>query len=92
MIGGSSNADAALLVVDVGDFLNNYQWGSFNFKQQTIEHLKIVKTIGIFQLIIAFNKIDKLDINFTPTRGSKTIYENISDPVFLENLNEEFLT
>jgi len=82
MIGGSSNADAALLVVDVVDFNNNYQWGSFKFKQQTIEHLKIVKSLGIFQLIIALNKIDKIEKNNEESRGyinKKKVFNDFTD-------------
>jgi len=63
MISGSVNADAAILVIDTIDFKNNYQFGSYKFKPQTLEHIKLVKNLGIFQYIICLNKIDKIEFN-----------------------------
>eukprot|EP00801_Mesodinium_rubrum_P001861 Mrub_01861.p1 GENE.Mrub_01861~~Mrub_01861.p1 ORF type:complete len:626 (+),score=78.55 Mrub_01861:2-1879(+) len=99
MIGGTSNADAAMLVVDVVDFSNNYEWGSFKFKSQTIEHLKIIKSLGIFQLIVAFNKIDKIEgsqnvneKNDEKYSNKKVIYKDYIDTYLYENLEDEFLS
>lgn len=59
MIGGVANADAAMLVVDCTDFIG-YEWGSYHFKPQTLEHITLIKNLGIFQMIVAINKIDCL--------------------------------
>jgi elongation factor 1-alpha len=48
MITGASQADAAVLVIDVKD----------GIMPQTIEHGFLAKTLGITQLVIAINKMD----------------------------------
>ncbi|MFW5983920.1 MAG: translation elongation factor EF-1 subunit alpha [Halobacteria archaeon] len=51
MITGASQADNAVLVVDVGD----------GVQPQTKEHVFLAKTLGIDELIIAVNKMDTVD-------------------------------
>jgi len=51
MITGASQADAAVLVIDVKD----------GIMPQTIEHGFLAKTLGITQLVIAINKMDMVD-------------------------------
>lgn len=51
MITGASQADAAVLVVAVDD----------GVQPQTKEHAYLAKTLGIDQLIVAINKMDKVD-------------------------------
>jgi elongation factor 1-alpha len=51
MITGASQADAAVLVVDVKD----------GIMPQTIEHGFLAKTLGITQLIVNINKMDLVD-------------------------------
>ena len=51
MITGASQADAAVLVVDVNE----------GVQPQTKEHAYLAKTLGIDQMIVAINKMDKVD-------------------------------
>jgi len=51
MITGASQADAAILVVDARD----------GVQAQTKEHIFLSRTIGINQLIVAINKMDRVD-------------------------------
>lgn len=51
MITGASQADAAVLVVDVKD----------GIQPQTKEHAFLAKTLGVQQFIIAINKMDSVD-------------------------------
>jgi elongation factor 1-alpha len=51
MITGASQADAAVLVIDVKD----------GIMPQTIEHGFLAKTLGITQLVVAINKMDLVD-------------------------------
>ncbi len=51
MITGTSQADAAVLVVDAKD----------GIKEQTKEHVFLARTLGVNQLIVAINKMDRVN-------------------------------
>ena len=51
MITGTSQADAAVLVVDAKD----------GIMEQTKEHVALAKTLGVDQLIVAINKMDRVN-------------------------------
>ncbi|RUM47798.1 MAG: translation elongation factor EF-1 subunit alpha [Hyperthermus sp.] len=69
MITGASQADAAILVVSArkGEFE-----AGMSAEGQTREHLILAKTMGIDQMIVAINKMDASDVNY-----SKQRYEQI---------------
>ncbi|EHP87920.1 translation elongation factor EF-1 subunit alpha [Methanotorris formicicus] len=54
MITGASQADAAVLVVDVNDHKTGIQ-------PQTREHMFLARTLGINQIAVAINKMDTVD-------------------------------
>ncbi|KAH9921272.1 P-loop containing nucleoside triphosphate hydrolase protein [Amylocystis lapponica] len=57
MISGASQADSALLVVDAatGEFEAGFERGG-----QTREHLLLVRSLGVSQVIVAVNKLDQV--------------------------------
>jgi len=57
MISGASQADCALLVVDsaTGEFEAGFDRGG-----QTREHLLLVRSLGVTQVIVAANKLDQV--------------------------------
>lgn len=57
MISGASQADSALMVVDaaVGEFEAGFERGG-----QTREHLLLVRSLGVSQVIVAVNKLDQV--------------------------------
>jgi len=63
MITGASQADAAVLVVDVQN----------SVQPQTKEHAFLAKTLGLNQLIVALNKMDA--INYDEAKMMKTMEE-----------------
>jgi elongation factor 1-alpha len=69
MITGASQADAAILVVSArkGEFE-----AGMSAEGQTREHLILAKTMGIDQIIVAINKMDAPDVQY-----SKQRYEQI---------------
>ncbi|KIY45914.1 hypothetical protein FISHEDRAFT_48274 [Fistulina hepatica ATCC 64428] len=58
MISGASQADCALLVVDasMGEFEAGFERGG-----QTREHLILVRSLGVSQVIVAINKLDQVN-------------------------------
>lgn len=63
MISGASQADSALLVVDAatGEFEAGFQRGG-----QTREHLLLVRSLGVSQVIVAVNKLDQVPFTAVP--------------------------
>lgn len=58
MISGASQADCALLVIDsaTGEFEAGFDRGG-----QTREHLLLVRSLGVSQVIVAINKLDQVN-------------------------------
>ncbi|GLB33494.1 putative elongation factor Tu C-terminal domain [Lyophyllum shimeji] len=58
MISGAAQADCALLVVDAthGEFESGFERGG-----QTREHLLLVRSLGVAQVIVAVNKLDQVN-------------------------------
>ncbi|KAG6378414.1 P-loop containing nucleoside triphosphate hydrolase protein [Boletus reticuloceps] len=58
MISGASQADCALLVVDAttGEFEAGFERGG-----QTREHLVLVRSLGVSQVVVAVNKLDQVN-------------------------------
>ncbi|KAF8901630.1 hypothetical protein CPB84DRAFT_1846637 [Gymnopilus junonius] len=67
MISGASEADTALLVVDAG--VGEFEAG-FQRNGQTREHLLLVRSLGVSQVVVAVNKLDQVE-------WSKSRYEEI---------------
>ncbi|KAK7060217.1 hypothetical protein VNI00_000982 [Paramarasmius palmivorus] len=69
MISGASQADCALLVVDAatGEFEAGFERGG-----QTREHILLVRSLGVSQVIVAINKLDQV-------QWSKARYTEICD-------------
>jgi elongation factor 1 alpha-like protein len=57
MISGASQADCALLVVDAGT--GEFEAG-FDRGGQTREHLLLVRSLGVSQVVVAVNKLDQV--------------------------------
>ncbi|KAJ8086338.1 hypothetical protein PM082_005161 [Marasmius tenuissimus] len=69
MISGASQADCALLVVDAttGEFEAGFERGG-----QTREHILLVRSLGVSQVIVAVNKLDQVE-------WDKSRYDEICD-------------
>jgi elongation factor 1 alpha-like protein len=86
MISGASQADCALLVVDsaVGEFEAGFERGG-----QTREHLLLVRSLGVSQVIVAINKLDQVRVHYntfpyklynkTQVNWEQSRYEEICD-------------
>ena len=63
MISGASQADCALLVVDAttGEFEAGFERGG-----QTREHLVLVRSLGVSQVVVAVNKLDQVGFHGKP--------------------------
>ncbi len=70
MITGASQADAAILVVSArkGEFE-----AGMSAEGQTREHLILAKTMGIDQIIVAVNKMDAPDVNYSQKRYQQIV-------------------
>ena len=70
MITGASQADAAILVVSArkGEFE-----AGMSREGQTTEHLLLAKTMGIDQVIVAVNKMDAPDVNYSQKRYEQIV-------------------
>lgn len=57
MISGATQADAALMVVDAatGEFEAGFDRGG-----QTREHLVLIRSLGVGQVVVAINKLDQV--------------------------------
>lgn len=58
MISGASQADAAVLVIHSG--LGEFEAG-FDSNGQTKEHALLIRSLGVTQLIVAINQMDKVE-------------------------------
>jgi len=58
MITGTSQADAAVLVVSAAE----------GIQEQTREHIFLSRTLGVAQLIVAVNKMDRQEVKYSETK------------------------
>lgn len=72
MITGASQADAAVLVVDVGQ-----RDDKGGLMPQTKEHVFLARTLGIGQLIVAINKMDTVNYDQKKFEEAKNILQKL---------------
>ncbi|MHA1238461.1 MAG: translation elongation factor EF-1 subunit alpha [Candidatus Odinarchaeia archaeon] len=81
MITGTSQADAALLVVSAkkGEYESGISVGG-----QTREHAYLARTLGVNQLVIAINKMDDPSVNWSQERYEevKSGIEDLLKPIY----------
>lgn len=75
MITGSSQADAAILVVSArkGEFE-----AGISATGQTTEHAYLARTLGVGQIVVGINKMDEATVNYSETRFNE-IKDEISE-------------
>merc|ERR1711876_11045 len=76
MITGTSQADAAILMIASGE--GEFEAG-FSKDGQTREHALLAQTMGVKQMVVAINKMDDTSVNYSQARydeikGELTIY------------------
>ena len=69
MIAGASQADFAILVIDAKE--GNFEAG---LRGQTYEHIILLRSMGVFRLIVAINKLDMVN-------WSRERFEEIKDQI-----------
>ena len=67
MITGTSQADAAVLVVSAAE----------GIQEQTREHIFLARTLGVNQLIVAINKMDRQEVAFSEAKFN-TLREEVT--------------
>ncbi|KAA6364914.1 MAG: putative translation elongation factor-1 alpha [Streblomastix strix] len=72
MITGTSQADAALLIVAANQF--EFEAG-ISKDGQTHEHALLAYTLGVKQLIVLVNKMDDKSVNFSEARYVEITWE-----------------
>ncbi|KAL1758712.1 EF Tu GTP binding domain-containing protein [Schizophyllum commune] len=75
MISGAAQADCALLVVDAttGEFESGFERGG-----QTREHLILVRSLGVTQVVVAVNKLDQACPSL-PVNWDRDRYDDICE-------------
>merc|ERR1712160_120539 len=67
MITGTSQADAAILMIAAGR--GEFEAG-FSKDGQTREHALLAQTMGVKQMVVCVNKMDDKSVNYSPSRTS----------------------
>ncbi len=86
MITGASQADAAVLVVDVVERDENG-----DLMPQTKEHVYLSKILGIDQIIVAINKMDKVNYDQKKFEETKNLVHKLLKTVGYKDENVQFV-